>query len=256
LSIAVLAAGALGGALPLCRELQGGRLLNWGNAFAAGVLLGAGLIHMLPDAAEAWRALGWNYPMAFMLAAVGFVSMLLFEHLLLPETAHEIVHAPSSERFTHLRGRDRAGLTAYTVMAALSLHSLLAGLALGAEPEAAGALVIFVAVMAHKSTAGFALGVSLVRSPLTRRRAWRLLGAFALATPLGILIGTAVGESLAGPTRLFFEASFLALAAGTFAYVATLDILRDEFLEPSGAWSKWLLVSAGTAMMGVLAIWV
>ena len=51
------------------------------------------------------------------------------------------------------------------------------------------------------------------------------------------------------------RSTFLALAAGTFAYVATLDILRDEFLEPGGRWSKWLLVSAGTGLMGLLAVW-
>ena len=78
---AVLAAGALGGAIPLSRRgaMSGGRLLGWGNAFAAGIFLGAGLIHMLPDASAAWDALGWPYPMAFLLAACGFVLMLLVE---------------------------------------------------------------------------------------------------------------------------------------------------------------------------------
>ena len=51
---------------------------------------------------------------------------------------------------------------------------ILAGLALGAVPELAGALVIFLAILAHKTTAGFALGVSLVRNPMARQRAWPL----------------------------------------------------------------------------------
>ena len=51
------------------------------------------------------------------------------------------------------------------------------------------------------------------------------------------------------------EAAFLALAAGSFAYVATLDILRDEFVEPGGRFGKWLLVAAGAGSMGVLALW-
>ena len=79
--LAVLAAGALGGALPLWRRsaLGQGRVLGWGNAFTAGIFLGAGWIHMLPDAAAGWRDLGWDYPMAFALAAFGFVVMLLVE---------------------------------------------------------------------------------------------------------------------------------------------------------------------------------
>ena len=45
-----------------------GRLIDRGNAFAAGVFLGAGFIHMLPEAQKAWESLGWRYPMAFLVA--------------------------------------------------------------------------------------------------------------------------------------------------------------------------------------------
>ncbi|MBW2267937.1 MAG: ZIP family metal transporter [Deltaproteobacteria bacterium] len=257
LLLAVLAAGAVGGAIPLWRGGAGqGRFLGLGNAMAAGVFLGTAWIHMLPDAAEAWGQLGWRYPMAYLLAAFGFILMLLFEHVLLPDSAHEVVHAPSNERFAHLREHGRGAFTAYAVLVALSVHSLLAGLALGAQPDLAGALVIFLAIMAHKSIGGFALGVSLVRNRMPMRRAWSLLALFAVATPLGILVGAGVGETLEGRGRVVFEAAFLALAAGSFAYVATLDILRDEFLEPGGRWSKWLLVLLGTGLMGAIARWV
>jgi len=91
LLVAVLVAGVLGGAIPLRQRDGHGpeRLLAYGNAFAAGFFLGAGLIHMLPDASEAWSALGWHYPMAYLLAAFAVLLMLLFEHVLLPDTAHE-----------------------------------------------------------------------------------------------------------------------------------------------------------------------
>ena len=134
------------------------------------------------------------------------------------------------------------------------MHSFLAGLTLGAEPELAGALVIFIAILAHKTTAGFALGVSLVRNTMARQHAWQLLAIFAFATPLGILVGLALGGVLDGPTQRIFEATFLALAAGTFAYVATLDILRNELLEPGGRLSRWTFVTAGTGLMGLLAL--
>jgi len=132
----------------------------------------------------------------------------------------------------------------------------VAGLALGAQPELGGALIIFLAIMAHKSTAGFALGVSLVRNGIPRRRAWGLLWFFAVTTPVGIGVGALLDQALDGPGQVAFEATFLALAAGTFAYVATLDILRDEFHGPGGRVTKWCVVVMGTAMMGVLALWV
>lgn len=256
--VAVFAAGALGGAVPLRRggDAQASRLIGLGNAFAAGIFLGAGLVHMLPDAIEAWQRLGWQYPMAFLLAALAFVFMLLCEHVLLPEAAHRAVHAPSGERFGELDGRARRGFAAYAILAGLSIHSVLEGLAVGAQPELASALVIVAAVMAHKSTEGFALGVSLVRSGMEPRRAWGLLWLFSAATPVGILAGALLDEALQGTAQQAFRATFLSLAAGTFAYVATVDILRDELTEPGGRFAKWLLVAAGTGLMGVLAIWV
>lgn len=261
LLLAVLVAGAAGGAIPLLRggDPSGGRLLGWGNAFAAGVFLGAGLIHLLPDAAATWDGLGVHYPMAFLLAAVAFALMLLVEHVLLPESAHEVVHAPSGERFAHLHDHPEHGrgrIAAYAVLTALSIHSFLAGLALGAQPELAGALVIFLAIMAHKTTAGFALGVSLVRTPTPARRAWALVALFSVSTPAGILAGALLDRALEGAAQRTFEASFLALAAGTFTYVATFDILRDEFPGAGGRLAKWLLLTSGIACMGALAIWV
>ncbi len=253
--LAVLLAGALGAALPL---RAGGapdrRWLGRGNALAAGIFLGAGLVHMLPDAREAWGELGFDYPVAELLAASAVVAMLLFEHVLIPESAHEAVHAPPGEAFGHGEGGAPRGVGAYAVVFGLVIHSFLAGLALGAQPALGGAVVIFAAILAHKTSAGFALGVSLVRNHVARRRALGLAGLFAVATPAGILVGAVVDDALDGPTRVAFEATFLGLAAGTFAYVATLDILRDEFHGPGSRLGKWALVAAGTAAMALLAL--
>ena len=109
LLIAILVAGAAGAALPLrLRNASGSdRLLGWGNAFAAGVFLAAGLVHMLPDADRTWVGLGHTYPTAFALAGLAFVFMLLVEHVLLPEQAHEEMHAPSGERFARIAEHHR-----------------------------------------------------------------------------------------------------------------------------------------------------
>ncbi len=258
LVLAILAAGAAGSALPLLRRgsAQSERILGWGNSFAAGVFLSAGLVHMLPDADAIWSGLGWRYPMAFALAAFAFAFMLLVEHVLLPEQAHQEVHAPSGERFARIAEQHHDTLSAYAVLTALSIHSLLAGLALGAQPDLSRAIVISVAIIAHKSAAGFALGVSLARSPLPTAQSWRLVALFAVATPIGGLIGTFLGEALDGRMAATIEAAFLSIAAGTFIYVATFDILRDEFPAPGGRFTKWLVLTAGIAAMGSLAFWI
>ena len=82
----VLIAGLTGGAFALrsgTRLVDASRL-GLGNAFAAGVFLSVGLVHMLPHAAEIWENLGWRYPMASMLGTAAFLLMLLIEHVFLP----------------------------------------------------------------------------------------------------------------------------------------------------------------------------
>jgi len=259
LLVIILVAGWVGGAIPLAAgpRIRAGRLLGWGNAFAAGIFLGTGLVHMLADASRGFSALGYDYPIGLVLAAAAFVAMLFFEHVLLPESAHAMVHAESGEPFSHAHRHSAPGpLVSYAIVAALSVHSLIAGLALGAAQQVAGALVIFLAIIAHKSTAGFALGVSFARDGMPRGRAYQLLALFALATPVGIAIGFALGDALQDRAQQTAEAAFLALAAGTFIYVASFDILRDEFLEPVGRFAKWLFVALGVALTAILAIWV
>lgn len=254
--LAILAAGAVGGALPLLRQFASHRLLTRGNALAAGIFLGAGWMHMLPEAAKDWRALTGSPEWAFVLAAVGFLVMLAAEHVLLPENAHALVHAPSSDRFGDLAGQERSNRAAYAVGVALSVHAILEGLALGAEPALPSASVLFVAIFAHKLMAGFALGASLARSAMAPPLRAGLLAVFAGATPVGILLGAAPGVGLDGSLRQGLEAAFLALAAGTFVYVALIDILRDEPIEPGSRFTHFGLVSLGAAAMGLLSFWV
>jgi zinc transporter 1/2/3 len=265
LLVAILVAGATGAALPLLRRgaAASERLIGWGNAFAAGVFLAAGMVHMIPEADRTWSALGQSAPIGFALAALAFALMLLVEHVLLPEQAHEEVHAPSAERFARVATRSLHGsagdgheaMSAYAVLTALSIHSLLAGLALGAEPELSQALVISLAIIAHKTAAGFALGVSLLRSALPVRTTWILVALFAWATPIGGLVGAAVGASVRGELGDAVEAVFLSLAGGTFVYVATFDILRDEFPAPGGRFAKWCVLTSGIVSMSALALW-
>lgn len=258
LLFAIFAAGGAGGILPLWRGGSTGtsRILGWGTSFAAGVFLSAGLVHMLPDADRIWRELGFEFPVAFALAAAALTLMLLIEHVLLPDHVHEEIHVPSDARFGGQHGHTHHdSLSAYSALVALSIHSLVGGLALGAEQDWTRVLVIFFAIFAHKSAEGFALGVSLARSSLASARPGRLILLFASSTPIGGLIGITLGQAIEGHAAALVEAVFLSIAAGTFMYVATFDVLRDEFPEDSGRLSKWLAMALGVVGMSLLAIW-
>jgi len=257
-AIIFLAAG-LGGLIPLAGRPGSRRshFMSWGNAFAAGIFLGTGLIHMLGEANRAWTALGWSYPMPLLLAAIGFMLFLLVEHVLLPADAHSVAHAHSghalpAEEVERLTG---TGIP-HALLLALSIHSVIAGVALGGQGSFAGAFYIFLAIVAHKSSAAFALGVALRRSTVELRRSRQLIGLFALATPLGILAGALVRDLLRSVVGQYFDAAFLALAGGTFIYIASMDILQDEFLHASGRFVKWLFAVAAIALTALLSIWI
>src|SRR5262245_52770793 len=66
----------------------------------------------------------------------------------------------------------------------LSIHSILAGAALGTEDTLVGSVAIFLAIIGHKGAAAFALGVEFQRSGFDRSKYIRLLVTFASMTPL------------------------------------------------------------------------
>ena len=260
-ALAIFLAGWAGGWIPLRRGAGegGGTFTSWGNAFAAGVFLGTGLIHMLGEAQIAWTDLGWTYPMAPLLAAGGFMITLLFEHVLIPHEAHHVVHAHSGEPLSEheIERLASAARYPYTLLLTLSVHSVLAGIALGAQDSLAGAFFIFLAIVAHKSTAAFSLGVSLARSSAPLRRSRRLVLIFATTTPLGIILGALAGRMLRSAVGGYFDATFLALAAaGTFLYIAAVDIIQDEFLKAGGRLAKWLWAAFAVALMALLSGWI
>ena len=80
-------------------------------------------------------------------------------------------------------------------LAALSVHSVFAGLALGIESTEEGALQLFVAIVSNKLTAALALGLKYVKSrtPASMMLAYVVL--FAAITPAGVGIGMAVDQS-------------------------------------------------------------
>lgn len=244
----VLLTGLAGGmaALRLGQSSSGQRWFSWGSALAGGVFLGAGLIHLLPDAAQGLGQYfhGLDYPLAFALCAVGFLSILLLEKVICAGWETE----PDGPKAA-------AGPMAFILTAVLSFHSLLAGLALGAESTLAGSLAIFFAIVAHKGSAGFALGVGLQRAGVAGRRRWTALTLFCLSTPFGILAGAGLAFLASGPSGRLVEAVFDSLAAGTFLYIAVLDIIQEEFFQPTDRWPKFLLLVIGLVGMALLALW-
>jgi len=204
---------------------------------------------MLPDAQEGFSTLeaGSDYPWFGLVCCAGFLFILFLEKVLVH---HQHSHDDDSALVT-----DNLSLYPYVLMIVLSIHSIITGIALGTEARLVQAGVILIAVLAHKGTAAFALGVTMMRGKVPMGRVMRMIALFSFMTPLGILMGIGLMKALSGRAESIFEAGFDALAAGSFLYVALLDILQEEFSREHHHFKKFILVLAGLAVMAVVAIW-
>lgn len=263
---AVAAVGLSGTSLPwvLGRRGTTERSLALSNTFAAGVLGGAGIIHLLSAGIDAFHTAlpTLTYPVALLLAGGGFLFILLIEGVIVPSHPGHVASppAPSSAAVQHEMDWHPGGLgsSVYPVilLIVLSVHSVILGLALGAQSALSGALIVFLAIVAHKGAAGVALGIGYQRVGLTHRHALPQLAFFSVMTPLGIIAGASIGAVLSGRTELLFEAAFDSIGAGTFMYIAALDIIKTEFDSETYHAQKWLAAAAGFGIMALLAIWI
>lgn len=235
----VLVALAAGAPVLAGRGFDGeGTVAARGEAVAAGVFLGAGLVHMLGDAAGDFSAAGANYPWPFLLCGSVVLVLLLLEHL-----------------GSAAGGTSGGGASlALIATAMLSIHSFLAGAALGTSGTGVVAVVIFLAIMAHKWAASFALAVTLARSPLARPARFGAFVVFVAFLPLGVASGAIAArwdaaDPLIAPT-------LKALAAGTFLYLGTLHGLANGTLVARCCdLEEFSAVVFGFALMAILAIW-
>ena len=270
-ALATLLVGILGGIIPrlAARRQKSRRFLSLGNALAGGIFLGAGFIHLLPEAAEALEEVV-DYPLAALLAALGVGMLLLIDRVVFESTRAGGGAQPEATR---------QPIYPVVLLVVLSIHSIIAGIALGLEPEVAASVLVMIGILFHKGSAAFALMVSAHSAGADSRRLTLILSVFVVMTPLGILVGTVAANLLEGTAATIIEGCFNALAAGTFIYVAILDVIDAEMsrfddrvarfvssalmgegdvampVQDSDRFLKFVLVIAGLASMAVLGIW-
>ena len=218
--VAILAAGIVGGVFPLMADRHHAmrRFLSLGNALAGGIFLGVGFIRLLPEAGDALETVV-AYPLAPLLAAIGVVVLLLIDRVVF-ETTRRVGSQQT--------GGTRKPIYPGVLLGVLAIHSIITGIALGLEPELAAFLLVTLGLLLHKGSAAFSLMVSVNASGLDKSRLRSVLTTFVVMTPLGIVLGMAASSLMVGRTAMLVTGSVNALAAGTFIYVAILDVIDSE----------------------------
>ena len=209
-----------------------------GEALANGIFLGAGLIHMLGNAASDFTELKVDYPFAFLISGLSVLFFLFLEHI-----------------GNSLSKTNKGNLAFIAIMSTvmLAIHSFFEGAALGISYEFSVALVIFIAIISHKWAASFALSICINKTNLRFSNRLILFTIFAIMTPIGILFGQLVQSYFTNP---YINPVFTSIAAGTFIYMGTLHGLERSILIKECCDTKqYSFVIIGFLIMALVAIW-
>lgn len=209
------------------------------DSLAAGVFLGAALIHMLGNASDHFYQQSFRYPIAFLLAGLMFLFLLWLEHI-----GREIA----------LHKGEACGAFAVLATIMLSVHAFLMGAALGLSASYSVAVVIFMAILAHKWAESFALAVQINKSHFSFHVNVLLFVIFSFMTPIGIIAGTAATTFLNHYPLL--QPIFSSLAAGTFLYLGTLHGLeKATLIQQCCDLKRFYFVVLGFSIMAAVALW-
>eukprot|EP01113_Clastostelium_recurvatum_P042228 TRINITY_DN6828_c0_g1_i1.p1 TRINITY_DN6828_c0_g1~~TRINITY_DN6828_c0_g1_i1.p1 ORF type:complete len:368 (-),score=74.55 TRINITY_DN6828_c0_g1_i1:38-1141(-) len=139
----------------------------------------------------------------------------------------------------------------------LSVHGFISGVALGTGQSVTSTATLLLGILAHKWVEAIALGMSIVKVEPDRWRMLKYISIYAFSEPLGVALGMLLLLVIPQDDVLPFQAIVLAFASGTFVYVASVDILPQEFEATRGGWRKklpkFIVCLLGAAIMCILA---
>ena len=257
------------------------------KAFAAGVILATGFIHVLPDAYEnltspKLKQNPWaKFPFTGLVSMVAAIATLMvdagassyFTRLNLnkpqPETdgdgeMHPACHAHASAKVV---GSSTEILRHRVISQVLELgivvHSVIIGIGMGVSETPSTIKPLVAAITFHQLFEGMGLGGCIAQAKLRTRAAVIMAVFFCLTTPIGIAIGIGVTNSYDedSPKALIVEGILNAASAGILMYMALVDFLAADFMSlrmQSNAKLQFFANVAlilGAALMSLLAIW-
>lgn len=225
-AFAVFAVSFGGGIIPLLRRWSHGQLQVLMSA-SAGVILGVLFLDLLPAVAQI-------SPHFYVYTLAGFLALFVFEKFV-------FFHPHETEDLAERR----SGFAAYV---SISIHSLLDGVVLGSSallPHMAPAVLF--AILAHKVPDTFSLAGILTYFHFRRRSTLLLLLLFSLLTPLG---GFAALWLLRNASQSVLGIP-VAVATGTFLFIATSDLLPHTHGHHEGRYRNLAAMLAGIGLIAL-----
>ena len=231
----------VGGILLLNKRLSVSRVQRVAIPFAAGALLAAAFIDLLPEAFEETGALK-----ASVMVLTGFVLFFVLERFL-GWFHHHHAH-PEAEAHEHKEKTTRS-----LIVLGDTLHNAIDGLVIGAAflvDPATGIITTF-AIAAHEIPQEIGDFGVLLSLGMRRRNVLLVNIASALATVIAAMTVYGLGGAIHG-----LEPILLALTAGMFIYIAASDLVPTIHNETSArvANLQTLIFIAGITLISVTIV--
>ncbi|XP_057520596.1 zinc transporter 8-like [Amaranthus tricolor] len=266
------------------------------KSFAAGVILSTGFIHVLPDAFESLtspclKENPWaNFPFTGLAAMLGSIGCLIIDAFATghygklhsktgavdeEHSGHVHLHTHATHGHAHGSGPDatpqglteleriRYKVTSQVLEMGIVVHSVIIGIALGTSQDVESIKPLMAALCFHQFFEGVGLGGCIVQASFKSASMMCMALFFSLTTPVGIAIGIGITNVYdeSSPTALIVQGLLDAVAAGILIYMALVDLLAQDFMNPRVHNNNTLFFGAnvslllGAAFMAVLAIW-
>lgn len=244
---------------------------------------------MLHESIEGFKESNYrigNMPVPYLLCLFGLLGTFFLERIAITGHAHLHNHNASagssvedgSHELHDSSAHDSRGINKkeenmnlYLLAIVLSVHSVIEGIALGIEDTKEDTTTLLIAIIGHKffsyvscffeinCCSAFAFGVSLAKSNINTEKFVKASALFGFATPMGILLGLTIlqsSNSLLSNRFQFCETinkrSMNAISAGTFIYIALIEIIMEEFEHANNKEPKDKYIKFGLVILGVI----
>ncbi|XAR52852.1 hypothetical protein NMG60_11021162 [Bertholletia excelsa] len=259
------------------------------KAFAAGVILSTGFIHILPDAFQhltspKLKGKAWEFPFSGFIAMMAAIVTLMidafatsyFQRSHFGDKAGQMVHGDeerSGEHANHMHVHTHAThghshgaapsddsskedllrhrVISHVLELGIVVHSVIIGISLGASESLKTIRPLVGAITFHQFFEGMGLGGCITQAKLGISHAATMALFFSLTTPVGIAIGIGISSSYNedSTTALIVEGILNAAAAGILIYMSLVDLLAADFMSPRLQSNFKLQLGANAALL-------
>ncbi|XP_073026533.1 probable zinc transporter 10 [Primulina eburnea] len=235
------------------------------KAFAAGIILATGFMHVLPDSFDMLSSTclkdnPWHkFPFTGFVAMLSAILTLMIDSLatsvysqknksgvVLPAESRDQEMAVAEPDHGHFHGHHHGGklvnaegsqLLRYRVIAmvlelGIIVHSIVIGLSLGASNNACTIKGLVAALCFHQMFEGMGLGGCILQAEYSFIKKTAMAFFFAVTTPFGIALGMGLSSTYKenSPRSLITVGLLNASSAGLLIYMALVDLLAADFM--------------------------